>query len=609
MITILSFIPEGYIKSDNNHHQLKTISLFSSIKTSIITQTFTNWELFLVTNVQNVSFEHSVKESVDPRIKIIYTPDLYFNLNSLYNIDDKLYNSKCKYISMFDLEHDVWNINKLQFQFDEIEIHDYDVVGCECSPSNECIDSDNARIVKMPHLSLFHSCPFLISTILMKKDLFKHFYLDAGRGRQAPPYDPLCERRGCGGTTFPQVQFERETCNDTNFTLVNTSFNTTMAQFHSLLLFMTLREYKIFYIGYSNSKPNKLNKNGNNNNNNGNHRIINYSLVETSNQQKLSNLYDKKTCDHIFFINSEKYLKKTYMRIKIYSDFCNSETCKQRYETLCNVHKMNNYGPDKHLNITTGNTYTHAILLNCPIVPDISVPPECVLGLAFEPIPYLRLSYDFIDFADKHVGTYYIGHKHPNLTSSLFKEHHGFMWHTDHPPEPARETMIKNSKNVISLIISKKLQAPGHSYRHKLATFILTNNLPVDIWGNGTAQLSTKFPNKKNIKGPFKDKEPYEPYSLSICIENHRHPHYFSEKISNCFVCNTTPIYLGCTQIETYFPNQVIHLTGNLQEDCALLIEISKNPSKYIREIKPKENDDVLNLMKNLPWKLNQVNE
>jgi hypothetical protein len=24
--------------------------------------------------------------------------------------------------------------------------------------------------------------------------------------RQAPPYDPLCERRGCGGTTFPQDQ-------------------------------------------------------------------------------------------------------------------------------------------------------------------------------------------------------------------------------------------------------------------------------------------------------------------------------------------------------------------------------------------------------------------
>ena len=426
------------------------------------------------------------------------------------------------------------------------------------------------------------------------------FFRIGCRGRQAPPYDPLCERRGCGGTTFPQVQFERDACNDNNFTLVNTSFNTIMAQFHSLLLFMTLREYQIFYIGYS-----KLKNNQQTNNNGRNSRIINYSLVETSNQQKLSNLHDNKTCDHIFFINSEKYLREMYMRIKIYSDFCNSETCKQKYETLCNVHKMNNYGPDKYLNITTGNTYTHAILLNCPIVTDISVPPECVLGLAFEPIPYLRLSYDFIDFADKHIGTYYIGYKHPKLTNPLFKEHQGFIWHTDHPP-PERETMIKNStNNVISLIISKKLQAPGHVYRHKLATFILSNNLPIDIWGNGTAQLGAKFPNKKNIKGPFKDKEPYEAYSLSICIENHRHPHYFSEKISNCFICNTTPIYLGCTQIETYFPNQLIHLSGNLQEDCAFLTEISKNPSNYIREIKPKENDNVLNLMKNLPWKLN----
>jgi len=577
MITILSFIPENYIKRDKNNKHLKSISLFSSIKTSILTQTFTNWELFLVTNVQNVDFEESTKEMVDPRIRIIYTPDSYLNLNSLYNIDEKLYNSKCRYISIFDLEHDVWNINKLQFQYNAMESNDYDVVGCECSPSNECVDT--AQLVTMtPNLSFFHSCPFLVSTILIKKNMFKHFNSDI-------------------------ESVERATCsNDSNFTIVNTSFNTTMAQFHSLLLFMTLRECKIFYISYS--KSNKSNNNNNKQYNNGRSgsRIINYSLVETSNDNKLSNLSDNKTCDHIFFINSQEYLRETYMRIKIYSDFCTSETCKQKYETLCKVHEMNNYGADKYLNITTGNTYTHAILLNCPIVPDISVPPECVLGLAFEPIPYLRLSYDFIGFADKHVGTYYIGHKHPNLTNPLFKEHHGFMWHTDHPPEPARETMIKNSKNVISLIISKKLQAPGHVYRHKLAIFILTNNLPVDIWGNGTAKYSEKFPNKKNIKGPFKDKEPYEPYSLSICIENHRHPHYFSEKISNCFVCNTTPIYLGCTQIEPYFPNQVVHLSGNLQEDSALLMEISKNPSNYIREIKPKENDNVLNLMKNLPW-------
>jgi hypothetical protein len=310
-------------------------------------------------------------------------------------------------------------------------------------------------------------------------------------------------------------------------------------------------------------------------------------------------MHEHKTCEHLFFINAKNYFESKYMRIKFFSDFCSSEFCKQQYEELCMVNRMDNYGSDKDLYITLNATYTHAILLNCPIVRDISVPPERVLGLAFEPIPYLRLSYDFIRFADKCIGLYYIGHKHPNLTSSLFKEHHGYMWHTAHPPKQ----LIKNSNNKISIIVSKKMQAPGNAYRHKLATFILINNLPIDVWGNGTAPHSTRFPNHQNIKGPFNEKEPYESYSLSICIENYQHPHYFSEKISNCLICNTTPIYLGCVEIDTYFPGQVVHLSGNLKQDCTLLVEISKDPTKYIREIKHNENDNVLNLLRNLPWK------
>lgn len=572
MITIIAFIPQDYIKSDKNNANNKTITLFSSIKTSILPQTFTNWELFLITNVQNLDFESSIKKTIDKRIKIIYTPDLYFNLNSLYNINEELYNYKCTHISIFDLEHDIWSANKLQLQYDVMSTENCDVVGCECTPSNECINSSHARVTKMQTSSLFHSCPFLVSTVLIKKKLFKHFCPDI-------------------------ASLEVNKCiHDHNFTLVNSSFNTMMAQFHSLLLFITLRECKICYIGYSKQQ----NKNESNNECNTNYkcRTTNQSLVETSNYKKLSNLCDKVTCDHIFFKASEERLREKYVRIKIFSDFCSSETCKQKYESNCKVNEMNNYGADKYLYITTGTTYTHAILLNCPIISDISVPPECVLGLAFEPIKYLRLSYDFIDFAEKHVGMYYIGYKHPNLTSALFKEHHGFMWHTDYP---VRST-IKASKNAVSIIISNKYQAPGHIYRSKLVAFILKHDLAVDIWGNGTARYTSKFPDKKNIKGPFKDKEPYESYSLSICVENYRHPHYFSEKISSCLVCNTTPIYLGCTEIETYFPKQVVHLTGNLEEDCALLVDISKNPKNYVREIKTNENDTVLNLMKNLPW-------
>ncbi len=581
MITIFSFIPSHYIKCNNNNNN--TISLFSSIKTSILNQTYTDWELLLVTNIENVSFNCDTNEDQDQRIKIIYTSDSYLNLNTLFKLnnddninddninDNNLICSNCKYISIFDLENDLWNANKLQMQYNLMESNNYDIVGCECTPSSECVLATNVRTIKKIESSLFQSCPFLFSTIIIKRELFQH-------------YDENIFQNECAK------------CNDTNFCIINSENNTIMAQFHSLLLFMTLTECNIFCIHYSNNN----NNNGKITNHN-NNRVFNYALVETSLQNKLTFMHEHKTCDHSFFIDAKIYFEENYMRIKFFSDFCSSEWCKNKYEEMCRVNRMDHYGANKYLYITLNETYTHAILLNCPIVPNISVPPDRVLGLAFEPIPFLRLSYDFIRFAEKRIGLYYIGHKHPNLTSSLFKEHHGFMWHTAHPSTP--ETMIKNARNPISIIVSNKTQAPGHAHRHKLASFILMNNLPVDIWGNGTAQYEKRFPNRANIKGSFKDKEPYESYALSICIENYQHPHYFSEKISNCLICNTTPIYLGCVEIDTYFPEQVIHLNGNLQQDCALLVNISKDPTKYIREIKHEENEKVLNLLTNLPWK------
>ena len=91
MITIFSFIPKDYIKYDNDNHN-PNISLFSSIKTSILNQTYTNWELLLVTNVENVLLnsnnDNKNGESNDPRIKIVYTSDSYLNLNTLFKFNN-----------------------------------------------------------------------------------------------------------------------------------------------------------------------------------------------------------------------------------------------------------------------------------------------------------------------------------------------------------------------------------------------------------------------------------------------------------------------------------------------------------------------------------------
>ena len=237
MITIFSFIPDNYIKHDNNSDSKPTISLFSSIKTSILNQTYTKWELLLVTNHENVLLQQQDSaEAKDKRIKIVYTPDSYLNLNTLFqlnnnnnnnNNNNSVINPQCKYISFFDLEHDVWNVNKLQIQFNLMASSDYDVIGCECTPSTQSISAIVPRTVKKSESSLFMSCPFLFSTALIKRELFQH-------------YDE---------TVF---QNEYEKMNDRNFALIHTENNTLIAQFHAFLLYMTLIERNIYCIQYSN---------------------------------------------------------------------------------------------------------------------------------------------------------------------------------------------------------------------------------------------------------------------------------------------------------------------------------------------------------------------
>jgi hypothetical protein len=54
---------------------------------------------------------------------------------------------------------------------------------------------------------------------------------------------------------------------------------------------------------------------------------------------------------------------------------------------------------------------------------------------------------------------------------------------------------------------------------------------------------------------PIKDKwDGLAPYQYSFAVENFRNPYYWSEKIADCFLAWTMPIYDGCSRISEYFP-------------------------------------------------------
>lgn len=300
----------------------------------------------------------------------------------------------------------------------------------------------------------------------------------------------------------------------------------------------------------------------------------------------------KKVLDHF---------RRKYIRVKFFSDYCTSGRCKEEYERACLVQNIDYYGKIKKIYFTTTETYTHAILLNCPTPPNLQVSPKNVIGFAQEPpdTPVLKIHQNnFIEYAVKNIGKYFIGtvDKFPTPT---FVGHHGFLFYETPKPLPFRPKKLK----LMSIMVSHKTYTPGHRYRHIIARHILKYKLPIDIWGNGAEAYKREFPNSKNIMGGFNSMEEMcKDYLFTIAIENTNHDHYFTEKIINPLINNTVPLYWGCKRVEQYFPKHTIQLTGNINRDIITIHTVLRNPNKYINEYKIDQEMvlNKVNLVKNI---------
>ena len=88
--------------------------------------------------------------------------------------------------------------------------------------------------------------------------------------------------------------------------------------------------------------------------------------------------------------------------IKIFSDFCDSTTCKMNFEKICHSNNLDFYGLNKKVYITDENDYTHAIILN-KAMPKLNIPKQNVIGLAFEPFELLNINQEFINYSQKNI--------------------------------------------------------------------------------------------------------------------------------------------------------------------------------------------------------------
>ena len=99
---------------------------------------------------------------------------------------------------------------------------------------------------------------------------------------------------------------------------------------------------------------------------------------------------------------------------------------------------------------------------------------------------------------------------------------------------------IYKKTKLVSFISSLKSMSPGHKYRLSCLESIRSRCNNVDFYGRDLNPIDSKLEGLKD-------------YHFSVAIENGPFENYFTEKILDCMLAGTMPIYYGCPNIGDFF--------------------------------------------------------
>lgn len=124
----------------------------------------------------------------------------------------------------------------------------------------------------------------------------------------------------------------------------------------------------------------------------------------------------------------------------------------------------------------------------------------------------------------------------------------------------------------ISVICSEKAMIGGHRRRRRFVER-LRELSPMPRYGRGFRDLPDKW-------------DGLAPFRYSVAVENSRHDHYWTEKIADCFLAGTVPIYWGAPNIRDYFPAESMIVIDSLDPaEVARIIRAEATPEGYQRRL------------------------
>lgn len=136
--------------------------------------------------------------------------------------------------------------------------------------------------------------------------------------------------------------------------------------------------------------------------------------------------------------------------------------------------------------------------------------------------------------------------------------HTALPWHLGRSFDFLHSSMPPEKDADISVICSDKAMTSGHRRRLRFIDQLL-RRYPMPRYGRGYAEIADKWDGLARFR-------------YSMAIENSCHPHYWTEKITDCFLAETVPVYWGAPNIGDYFPKAAMVVLDDLDATETLRI-------------------------------------
>jgi len=123
----------------------------------------------------------------------------------------------------------------------------------------------------------------------------------------------------------------------------------------------------------------------------------------------------------------------------------------------------------------------------------------------------------------------------------------------------------------VSCVSSNKAFLPGHHKRLEFVHWMRHNAPHVDMYGRGFNAVEQKL-------------DALRDYRFSVVIENAVRPNWITEKVTDCFITGTIPIYYGAPNIGDYFDSNGILQFATVEELQQILQMIETSGEELYRD-------------------------